>query len=105
MPDGRAVGYQIDPELVEDFLLRAGANRADLAVAIKSSKGYVSDILGAVDRVTGEKKAPRRQPSPKVLKQIADFLDVHPRALLLRALPANSVSAKSDPVSDEPVSA
>lgn len=105
MPDGRAVGYQIDPELVEDFMLRAGVSRADLAAAIPSSKGYISDILGAVDRVTGEKKAPRRQPSQKVLKKIADVLDVHPRALLLRALPANSVSAQPEPVSDEPVPA
>lgn len=85
MSDGRDVGYQIDPELVADFMLRAGITRAELARQIGSSKGYVTDIL------TG-----RRQPRENVVKAIADVLDVNPRALLLRAIAANSVSAGSE---------
>lgn len=105
MSDGRAVGYQIDPELVEDFMFRAGLTRASLAIAIRSSKGYVTDILGSVNKETGVRTAPRRQPSEAIIKRLADALDVHPRALLLRAVNANSVSMVPEPASDEPVPA
>ncbi len=75
--DGRAVGYQIDPELLLDFMLRAGITKAELARRIGSSKGYITDIA------TG-----RRQPREDKVRAIADALDVHPRALLLRAVSA-----------------
>jgi transcriptional regulator with XRE-family HTH domain len=79
--DGRTVGYQIDPELVADFMLRAGVTKAELARRMRTSQGYVTDIL------TG-----RRQPREDKVRAMADALDVHPRALLLRALTANSTS-------------
>lgn len=101
LPDGRAVGYQIDPELVEDFMLRAGLSRAALATAIESSKGYVTDILGVTDKETGVREQPRRQPSEKVLKKLADVLDVHPRALILRGVSANLVQPQREPGSEQ----
>lgn len=75
------MGYQIDPELLTDFMLRAGITRAELARRIPTSKGYITDILNG-----------RRQPREGTVRAIADVLDVHPRALLLRAITANSAS-------------
>lgn len=80
------MGYQIDTEAVELFMVHAGLSRAKLAEAIGSSKGYISDILG-----TGREQ-PRRTPSEVMLKKMADALDVKPRMLILRAVVANSVS-------------
>lgn len=97
MPDGRDVGYQMDVEAVELFMIHAGLNRASLAEAIDSSKGYVSDILG-----TKERPQPRRTPSEVMLKKIADALNVKPRMLLLRAVVANSVSDDREPGSTVP---
>jgi transcriptional regulator with XRE-family HTH domain len=83
--DGRTVGFQIDPELLQDFMLRAGITRAELARRAKTSKGYITDILKG-----------RRQPSEATVRAIADVLDVHPRALLLRAVTALSESSTRD---------
>lgn len=76
---GKHMGYQIDPDLVRDFMLRAGLTEAELARRANTSRGYVHDILGG-----------RRQPRAGTLKAIADALDVLPRALLLRVVGANS---------------
>lgn len=75
--DGRAVGYQIDPDLLLDFMLKAGITRAELARRIGTSKGYITDIVKG-----------RRQPREDKVRAIAEVLDVLPRALLLRALGA-----------------
>lgn len=83
--DGSTVGYQIDPELVEDFMMRAGVTRAELARRIGTSKGYVTDILGG-----------RRQPREDKVRAIAEALDVLPRALLLRAVSAPQSAAMPD---------
>jgi ribosome-binding protein aMBF1 (putative translation factor) len=75
--DGRTVGYQIDPELLEDFMLRAGITKSQLAKKTGMSKGYITDIVQG-----------RRQPREDKVRLLADALDVHPRALLLRAVSA-----------------
>lgn len=75
--DGRTVGYQIDPELVADFMLRAGVTKAELARRCNTSKGYITDILNG-----------RRQPREDKVRAMADALNVLPRALLLRAVSA-----------------
>lgn len=75
--DGRHVGYQIDPELLADFMLREGITKAELSRRIGSSKGYITDIVKG-----------RRQPREDKVRAIAEVLNVHPRALLLRALDA-----------------
>lgn len=83
--DGRAVGYQIDPELLADFMLRAGITKAELARRISTSKGYITDICGG-----------RRQPREDKVRAIAEVLDVHPRALLLRAVGAPQSASTPD---------
>lgn len=83
--DGTVVGYQIDPELVQDFMLRAGITRAELARRVGTSKGYITDLLSG-----------RRQPREDKVRAMAEALNVHPRALLLRAVVANSVSGNRD---------
>jgi transcriptional regulator with XRE-family HTH domain len=75
------VGYQIDPELVADFMLRAGVTKAELARRMGTSQGYVTDILNG-----------RRQPREDKVRAMADALNVLPRALLLRVVTANSSS-------------
>lgn len=84
-PDGASIGYQIDPELVQDFMIRSGVTRAELARRMASSKGYITDLLGG-----------RRQPSEEKLLAMAEALNVHPRALLLRAITAKQVSGDHD---------
>lgn len=69
------MGYQVDPDLIRDFMLRAGVSEAELARRAATSRGYVHDILNG-----------RRQPREGTLKAIADALDVLPRALLLRVV-------------------
>lgn len=73
------MGYQVDPDLIRDFMLRAGVSEAELARRAGTSRGYIHDILGG-----------RRQPREARLKAIADALDVLPRALLLRVVGAHS---------------
>jgi transcriptional regulator with XRE-family HTH domain len=73
------MGYQVDPDLIRDFMLRAGISEAELARRAATSRGYVHDILSG-----------RRQPRQATLKAIADALDVLPRALLLRVVSAHS---------------
>ena len=85
LPEGGHVGYQIDPELVRDFMLRAGVTQAMLADRLGTSRGYVHDILSG-----------RRQPREDKVKALADALDVHPRALLLRAVSAPQNAATPD---------
>lgn len=82
---GESAGYQLDPELVQDFMLRAGVTRAELARRVGTSKGYITDLLGG-----------RRQPREDKVRAIADALNVHPRALLLRAVIAKQVSGTRD---------
>lgn len=82
--DGRTVGYQIDPELLLDFMLRAGITKAELARRSGTSKGYITDIVKG-----------RRQPREDKVRAIATVLDVHPRALLLRAVTALSSSGNA----------
>lgn len=79
------MGYQVDPELIRDFMIRAGLTKAELARQAGTSQGYLTDIL------TG-----RRQPREGTLKALADALDVLPRALLLRVVGAS----ESAPVRD-----
>lgn len=79
------MGYQVDPELICDFMLRAGLTKAELARKANTSQGYLTDIL------TG-----RRQPREGTLKAIADALDVLPRALLLRVVGAHSDAVTRD---------
>lgn len=93
MPDGTSVGYQIDPELVQDFMIRGGVTRAELARRMQSSKGYITDLLGG-----------RRQPSEEKLLAMAEALNVHPRALLLRAVAAKQVSDDRDQFAAQAVS-
>jgi transcriptional regulator with XRE-family HTH domain len=77
--DGIRMGYQVDPELIRDFMIRKGLTKAALAREAGTSQGYLSDILNG-----------RRQPREGTLKSLADALDVLPRALLLRVVGANS---------------
>lgn len=79
------MGYQIDPDLLADFMLRKGLTKAALAKAAGTSQGYVHDILNG-----------RRQPREGTLKAIADAVDVLPRALLLRVVGASSDAAARD---------
>jgi transcriptional regulator with XRE-family HTH domain len=79
------MGYQVDPDLVRDFMLRAGVSEAELARRAKTSRGYIHDILSG-----------RRQPREGTLKAIADGLDVLPRALLLRVVGPSSDAAVHD---------
>lgn len=79
------MGYQIDPDLIRDFMLRAGLTEAELARRASTSRGYVHDILRG-----------RRQPREGTLKAIADALDVLPRALLLRVVSASSDASVRD---------
>jgi hypothetical protein len=92
------MGYQVDVELIQDFMLRAGLNRAMLATKAGRSKGTITDILGAEPK-PGEslnvRHKPRRQPSEAVLSDIAKALDVHPRALLLRVVSGNEQALTS----------
>lgn len=79
------MGYQIDPELLLDFMLRAGMTKAELARRTGLSKVYIGDIV-----------AGRRQPREDKVRLIADVLDVHPRALLLRAVSARQSAVPGD---------
>lgn len=79
------MGYQVDPDLIRDFMLRAGVTEAELARRAKTSRGYVHDIL-----------AGRRQPREGTLRALADALDVLPRALLLRVVSASSDAPARD---------
>lgn len=79
------MGYQVDPDLIRDFMLRAGFTEAELSRRASTSRGYIHDIL------TG-----RRQPRAGTLKAIADALDVLPRALLLRVVDASSSATARD---------
>jgi lambda repressor-like predicted transcriptional regulator len=83
--EGTRMGYQVDPDLIRDFMLRKGLTKAQLAREAGTSQGYLTDIL------TG-----RRQPREGTLKALADALDVLPRALLLRVLGAHSDAATRD---------
>jgi transcriptional regulator with XRE-family HTH domain len=83
--DGRTVGYQIDPELLADFMVRAGVTKAQLAQRSGLSKAYVTQICKGI-----------RQPREDKVRAIAEVLDVHPRALLLRAIDAPQQAAPRD---------
>lgn len=83
--DGRHVGYQIDPELLADFMLRAGITKAELARRTGTSKGYITDIIQG-----------RRQPREDKVRALAEVLNVHPRALLLRAVDAPQSAGTRD---------
>lgn len=79
------MGYQVDPDLIRDFMLRLGVSEAELSRRVGTSRGYIHDILNG-----------RRQPREQRLKAIADALDVLPRALLLRVVAANSDAPSHD---------
>lgn len=71
------MGYQIDLEILADQMLREGVTKAQLARAAGLSKQYVSDICSG-----------NRQPREDKVRAIAEALNVHPRALLLRTVSA-----------------
>lgn len=82
---GQRMGYQVDPDLLRDFMLRKGMTSRALARAAGTSPGYLHDILNG-----------RRQPREGTLKALADALDVLPRALLLRVVSASSAAPTRD---------